>query len=107
MLLQLEDRLSQILIPRAFASALRATAHPSLFEATTTGRPTSEGSNTVSQAAYIAFTSHRANICFISECMHDGCYDTENFEFIFIAKRDVRVIVALRSEDRFAGDAQI
>ncbi len=68
---------------------------------------TSEGSNTVSQAAYIAFTSHRANICFISECMHDGCYDTENFEFIFIAKRDVRVIVALRSEDRFAGDAQI
>ena len=39
--------------------------------------------------------------------MHDGGYDPENFEFIFIAKRDVRVIVALRSEDRFAGVAQI
>ena len=36
-------------MPNALASLLRAMAHPSLFDSTMTGRPTSEGRNTRSQ----------------------------------------------------------
>jgi hypothetical protein len=36
-------------MPKAFASAVLATAHPSLLDKTITGRPSSFGSNTRSQ----------------------------------------------------------
>src|SRR5690606_34375913 len=41
-----------IFTPKAFASLLRAMAHPSLFDSTTTGWPRKVGSNTRSHEAW-------------------------------------------------------
>ncbi|MGK9385875.1 terminase, partial [Acinetobacter baumannii] len=52
-----------------FASLLRATAHPSLFDKTITGLLFNDGSKTLSDETYMLFTSMRKNTlfsCFMS-----------------------------------------
>src|SRR5690554_5805645 len=51
--------------------------------------------------------SQRANTCFMSERMHHGGYNTEDFEFILLPKRDVGVNFAFCPQHRPARNAQV
>ena len=59
------NRGSPILMPRALASSLRATAQPSLLDSTMTGFPYRSGRKTRSHEAKKLLQSARANIRYI------------------------------------------
>ena len=90
--------------PRAFTSFDLATAQPSLFDRTTTGRSRKRGLKARSQLTYILFTSTSAKICLVESLIshpqlsHDARHHTPNLQFATLGQADRLVRRVVRAQ---------